>query len=120
MSPSLKPVLGRQIRGMRQLESKILDLQNQYQHLLNQRQQDITAIIATLDLASLEDPLIIGGLLFLKEKVATKDSIVEAWRDAGEKFLRRTRAKKNTSSNQTAAPQTTHQSPQKQPQSREA
>ena len=79
MSTSLKPVLGRQLRGMRHLESKISDLQNQYQSLLKERQKDITTFIATLDLASLEDPLLVGGLIFIKEKVTGKDPILEVW-----------------------------------------
>ena len=120
MSASIKPVRGRQIRGMRQLESKISDLQAQYQSLLKERQQDITTFIAALDLASLEDPLLIGGLLFIKEKATEKDPILEAWQVAGEKFLRRTKPKKHASLNQTAAAQTTSQPPQKYPQSREA
>lgn len=142
MSASLKPVLGRQIRGMRQLESKISDLQTQYEFLLKERQQHITTFIATLELASLEDPLLIGGLLFIKEKVTEKDPILEAWRDAGEKFLRRSKPKscsrphkpkegkhasacsrapgKKSPLNSISTPQTTDQPSQQQPQSREA
>lgn len=110
-----KPVPRRHLRGMRQLKSKISDLQNQYQSLLKERQEDITTIIATLDLASLEDPLLAGGLLFIKEQVTEKDPILEVWRDAGEKFLRRTQPKKQTPFKQTAAPQVQHQPTQKQP-----
>lgn len=93
MSTSLKPVLGRQLRGMRHLESKISDLQNQHQLLLKERQQEIASLLTAVDLAHLDDKTLMGGLLFLKEKSTTQDPILEAWRDAGEKFLRRTKSK---------------------------
>ena len=79
---------------MRQLESKISDLQTQYQRLLPQRQQDIATLITYLDLASMEDASLVGGLMFVKNKVTTQDPIVEGWQSAGEKFLRR--KQKNT------------------------
>ena len=138
MTVSLKPIPGRQVRGMRQLESKISDLQTQYQRLLNQRQQEIAALLSAIDLAHLDDKTLMGGLLFLKGKITTQDSMVEVWRDAGEKFLRRSKSKSrpreggeqagahpqipsenNAPPKQIAAPQTTPQSSQKQPQSRE-
>ena len=106
MTASKRLVPGRQIRGMRQLESKILDLQSQYQHLLTQRQQDITALIATLDLASLEDALLVGGLLFVKDKVTTQAPIVEDWRNTGDRFLRKQEPKNQRSQ----TPLSTHKS----------
>lgn len=39
-------------------------------------------------LTHVDDKTLIGGLFFLKEKIITQDPITEAWRDAGEKFLR--------------------------------
>ena len=134
MSASLKPVLGRSPlsrgqapRGMQQLGSKISELQDQYQRLLKERQQEISALLSTLDLAHLDDKTLIGGLLFIKAKTTTKDPILEAWHDAGEKFLRHTKlqprprvsSEKNISSKQTATPQTTPQPPRKHPRERE-
>ena len=104
MTASLKLVLGRQIRGMRQLESKIADLQNQYQHHLKQRQQDIAFLITSLDLSSLEDNILIGGLLYLKDKITTQDPMVEGWQHAGDRFLRR----RTSTSKTTATPHSPH------------
>ena len=95
---------------IRQLESKISDLQAQYQHLLPQRQQDISALITSLDLASMEDSSLVGGLMFVKNKVTTQDPIVEGWRNAGERFLRQTKSKSNSPSKKPTGPHSTHQS----------
>lgn len=97
MSASLASTQGRHLRGMHQLESKILDLQAQYQSLLTERQQETATLLSTVDLIHLDNTILLGGLLFLKEKTTSQDatskSLVEAWRDAGEKFLRRTKPK---------------------------
>jgi hypothetical protein len=77
---------------IRDLEAKILDLQAQHQHLLNQRQQEIAALITQVDLTQTDDKILIGGLLFLKEKITINDSMLEAWHNAGERFLRRTKS----------------------------
>ena len=79
---------------LRQLEIKISTLQTQHQTLLKDRQQEIAGLITSLELAHLEDNLLIGALLFLKNKITTQDPILEAWRDAGERFLRRSKSKK--------------------------
>ncbi|MBA3814376.1 MAG: hypothetical protein H0X26_07810 [Alphaproteobacteria bacterium] len=78
---------------LRQLESRISDLQNQHQRLHKERQQEIAILISTIDLAHLDDKTLVGGLLFLKEKITTQDptglALLEAWYAAGEKFQRR-------------------------------
>ena len=102
---------------IRQLKSKISDLQSQYQHLLPQRQQDIAALITSLDLASMEDTFLVGGLMFIKDKVAIQDPIVEGWRKAGERFLRQTKSKNFSSFTVNSAPQKANRSSQKQPES---
>ena len=79
---------------LRQLESKISTLQSQHQVLLRDRQQEIAALITSLELAHVEDNLLIGSLLFLKDKIITPDPILEIWRDAGDRFLRRSKSKK--------------------------
>ncbi|MBX9621541.1 MAG: hypothetical protein K2X28_05900 [Alphaproteobacteria bacterium] len=82
---------------LRQLESKISTLQTQHQTLLKDRQQEIAGLITSLELAHVEDNLLIGVLLFLKDKITTQDptglTMVEAWRDAGDRFLRRKQKK---------------------------
>lgn len=126
MNASLKHVpkshrgaAGRQIRGLRQIESKISDLQKQHQHLLTQRQQDIASLITSLNLAHIDDQILIGGLMFLKDKITTQDPLAENWRDAGGRFLRRTKPQKHSPSAPPATPHPTHQSSYKAPQSRE-
>ena len=84
---------------LRQLESKISALQSQHQNLLKDRQQEIAALITSLELAHVEDNILLGALLFLKDKISTQDppglALVEAWRDAGDRFLRRSKSKKH-------------------------
>ncbi|MBL8676331.1 MAG: hypothetical protein JNJ47_02740 [Alphaproteobacteria bacterium] len=95
---------------MRQLQSKISDLQTQYQYLLPQRQEDIATLITSLDLASMEDAFLVGGLLFVKDKVTTQDPIAEDWQSAGEKFLRQAKSKNNAPSKRPTKPHSAHQS----------
>jgi len=73
---------------LHQLESKISELQKQHQLLLKERQQEIAALISMVDLAQLDDKTLMGGLLFLKEKITTQNPMMETWHTAGEKFLR--------------------------------
>lgn len=102
-----------------QIESKISDLQSKKQRLLEERQKEVAALITTLDLASLEDKILIGELQFLKHKIITHDPMMEDWHAAGERFLKhRKRSKKLNSSKKHTVTFTTHQSSQKSPQSR--
>jgi hypothetical protein len=94
-------------------------LQEEYEKRLLQRQQDIASLIVTLDLAHIDDQLLIGGLLFLRDKITTQDSLVEGWRNAGDRFLRQTKKSKSLNPPKAATiPPPAHQSSQKYPQSR--
>lgn len=126
MSASTKRSRGRHVKDMHQLKAKISTLQSQYQQLAQQRQEDIASLLSWVDLTSVEDTLLMGAFLFVKDQITTKDStglaLTEAWQDAGEKFLRRTKSKpysqvpsaENKSSKQTTAVKAMSQSPQKQ------
>lgn len=85
---------------IRQLESKISELQSQYQLLLKERQQEIAALLTVVDLAHIDDKTLVGGLLFLKEKISSQDSAAlslwEGWHNASENFLRRHKPKFST------------------------
>jgi len=101
------------LQGMHQIKAKVTVFQQQYDHLLQQRQQDIAKLISTLDLATLEDQTLVGALLFIKDQVSAQDKMLEVWQDAGERFLRRSKSKKNSSSQQTQASPPKAQSSQK-------
>ena len=83
---------------LRQLEFKISTLQSQHQNLLKDRQQEIAGLITSLELAHVEDNILFGALLFLKDKITAQDptglALVEAWRGEGDRFLRRSKSKK--------------------------
>ncbi len=104
----------RQIRGINQLKSKMSALQEEYEKRLLQRQQAIASLIVTLDLAHIDDQLLIGGLLFLRDKITTQDPLVEGWRNAGDRFLRWKKSKNPLSFIPDAAPQKANRTPQKQ------
>ncbi len=95
---------------MRHLQSKISDLQVQYQLLLTQRQQDIASLIISLELASMEDAPLVGGLMFVKGKITNQEPIVEGWRNAGERFLRQKKPKNTAPSKKPTEPYSTPQS----------
>ena len=104
---------------LRQLEFKLSTLQIHQQNLLKERQQEIAALITSLDLASFDDSILLGGLLFLKDKIIMQNPMVEVWQQTGMRFLRRKQKQNSTSKRVT----TSYQTPQlvtKQPQSRKA
>jgi|GEM_PF-2481693 len=74
---------------LRALSAKISELQAQQSDLLKKRNLDIAEDISRLNLAHLDHMKLMGGLLFLSEKITTDDPITEDWLKAGEKFLRR-------------------------------
>ena len=95
---------------LRQLEFKLSTLQIHQQNLLKERQQEI---------ASFDDSILLGGLLFLKDKIIMQNPMVEVWQQTGMRFLRRKQKQNSTSKRVT----TSYQTPQlvtKQPQSRKA
>jgi len=105
------------LREINQIKSKISALQDRHQKLLVQRQQDIASLISALDLAHVDDQLLLGGLIFLKEKITTHDSIMEEWQNAGERFLRTIKPKRQSPPKPITPSSSPTQSPQKHPQS---
>ncbi len=120
MSASLKPIRKSALQGMRQLKSKISDLETQYQRYVEHRQKEITTLLTCIDLTQMEDLNLTGAFLFIKEKEATNDSLMEKWHAAGMRFLRQNRTNKPRLSEGNAPSQKINRSPQKQPQSGEA
>jgi hypothetical protein len=98
---------------MQQIKAKITALQHQYDEFQKQRQQDIAHLITTLDLSSLDDETLVGGLIFVKDKTTAQDHIAEVWWEAGERFLRRSKPRKHRLSLQTEALSPNPQSSQK-------
>ncbi len=92
------------LQGMNQTKAKIIAIQHQYDEFQKQRQQDIAHLITTLDLTDLDDETLVGGLCLIKDKTATQDSIMEVWRDAGERFLRRSKPRECRPAQQAEAP----------------
>ena len=104
---------------LQHLESKISKLEFQKQGLLKQRLDHIAELISKLDLSHLDDKILAGGLLFLREKITMSDPIMEDWRQAGERFLRKHRPKRKSHSKKTLQTNATPQPAQISPQSRE-
>ena len=82
------------IRNIRQIESKMTNLQHQYQQLLKVREQELATLMSRLNLSSVEDQLLVGGLMFIREKIEHSDQILEDWQKAGDHFLRQTKKEK--------------------------
>ena len=87
---------------IRNIESKISALQAKHQQLLEQRHRDIVSMIAELDFVHVDDKILMGALIFVKEKITSEDSITEDWRDAGSRFLRQNRRHKTVAKNSPA------------------
>lgn len=119
MSASMKLTRGRPSKNMQRLASKIFDLQSLYQQQAQRRQEQITALVSRVDLAPVDDSILMGAFLFIQNKLTTKDPIVEDWNNAGARFLRQSKTQNLSPFTRNAASQTTHCSPQKQPKSRE-
>jgi hypothetical protein len=75
-----------------------LEVDNSFLRHIIQRSKELAALITSIDLAHVEENILFGALLFLKDKITTQDptglTLVEAWRDAGDRFLRRSKSKK--------------------------
>ncbi|MBT5389432.1 MAG: hypothetical protein HOL16_01825 [Alphaproteobacteria bacterium] len=95
---------------IQQIEKKIADFQEKHNRLLEQRQKDISALIATLNLSHIDNKTLMGGLIFLREKITTEDPMVEVWRDVGGRFLRRTGKEKSRSFKTLTTPHPTNKS----------
>lgn len=82
---------------LHQLETKIADLKSQYADLMEERHGEVATLIAKTDLPLLDNKTLMGGLLSLKNQLAVNPAQKEAWRDAGEKFLRKSGKRKDRS-----------------------
>jgi transcription elongation factor GreA-like protein len=82
---------------IRTIEAKIASLQNQQIELQKQRANDIAQLFIRLNIAHIDDTIIVGNLISMNDKVSAKDPVVEAWQRAGEKFLRRKKTKSGNS-----------------------
>ena len=114
MSASMKLTRGRPSKNMQRLASKISDLQNLYQQQAQRRQEDIVHLLSWVDLAPIDDSILMGAFLFIQNKLTTKDPIVEDWNAVGARFLRQPKSTIFSSSTGNATPQTIHRSSQKQ------
>lgn len=113
LSRSTKSNRNRPIQGMQQIKAKISDLQLQYDELHKQRQQDIAHLITTLELSEIHDQVLVGALLYIKEKISTQAPLVEVWQQAGERFLQKSKSRKYPAATHTEAPSAKTQSSQK-------
>lgn len=114
MSASMKRTCRRSAKNMRQLASKISDLQSKYQQQAQRRQEDIVRLLSWVDLTPLDDSVLMGAFLFIQNKITNKDPILEDWNNIGARFLRQSKSTTLASFTPNAAPQTTHRSSQKQ------
>ena len=119
MSASTKLARGRSAKNMQRLASKISDLQSLYEQQAKRRQEDIAHLLSWVDLTQLDDAVLMGAFLFIQNKITTQDPILEDWNDAGARFLRQPKSQNLSFLTGNAAPQTTHRSSQKQPESRD-
>jgi hypothetical protein len=117
MSASMKLTRGRPSKNMQRLASKISGLQSLYQQQAQRRQEDIVHLLSRVDLTPVDDSTLMGAFLFIQNKLTTKDPIVEDWNNAGARFLRQSKTSSLSPFTGNAAPQTTHHSPQKRPES---
>ncbi|MBP9777471.1 MAG: hypothetical protein KBD36_06505 [Alphaproteobacteria bacterium] len=114
----MKLTRGRPAKNMQRLASKISDLQSLYQQQARRRQEDIVHLLSRVDLASVDDSILMGAFLFIHNKLTTKDPLVEDWNDTGLRFLRQPKSQNLSCFTDNATSQTTHRSPQKHPESR--
>lgn len=119
MSASMQYVRGRSAKNMRQLQSKIADLQTQYQQHEKCRQEEIVQLLSWVDLTPVDNSILMGAFLFIQNKITTKDPIMEVWQSTGMRFLRQPKSKSLLPFTLDAASQKANRSPQKQLESRE-
>lgn len=74
-----------------EINTQIATLTSQHQKLVDQRTSEIAHLISRVGLNSVEDKTLLGGFLHMVTVLSTPSPQQEAWRVAGQKFLRDTR-----------------------------
>lgn len=82
---------------MKNASTKLHHLETKIADLIEKRHGEIATLIAKTDLPTLDNKTLMGGLLNLKEQLAANSTQQEAWREAGEKFLRKSGKRKRHS-----------------------
>ncbi|KKB96216.1 hypothetical protein SZ25_00698 [Candidatus Arcanobacter lacustris] len=71
------------------LEEKIKKLTQEKKDLENKRNIEVANLISKVGINDIEDELLVGALVSMKESIVNKDKVIEVWLDAGRKFLKR-------------------------------
>lgn len=80
-------------KELQKIERQKEILEETRQKFLKERLPEITSLLQKLDVASVDDSVLTGVLLFMKEKISQKDPLLDEWRKNGEKYFRKKRKK---------------------------
>ena len=92
-----------QLKKLSNIEDKIQKLQDERERIKLKRSADITKIIHRINIDHIDDSILVGALLYLKDKIETDQKLEEEWLAAGRKFLRRKQPAKTKNNSQKAA-----------------
>jgi seryl-tRNA synthetase len=71
------------------LEEKIKKLTQEKKDLENKRNIEVASLIAKVGINDIDDELLVGALVSIKESITNKNPVLEVWLEAGRKFLKR-------------------------------
>lgn len=90
-------------KKLSQIDTRIQKLMAEKNELVKNRSQEIAELITTINLTLIDEHVLVGALLSLKEDVINNTSNIEIWRQMGAKFFRNKSRTTNKLSNKVAA-----------------
>jgi len=86
------------LQKIQKMEAQMRDLKSEYEKAIDGRLENIASLLKETGVAHMEDDLIVGALLFLKEKALSKDPLTETWKKNGQKYLKTSKRKSRAGS----------------------
>lgn len=90
-------------KPIREIESKIRELERKREELMHQRALELSRIIEACDIEEMDPEVFAGALQYIRTAITLKDAKVDLWRSSGRKVMRTISQGKPVSSTQIEA-----------------
>lgn len=75
-------------KPIREIESKIRELEKKREELMHQRALELSRIIEACDIEEMDPEVFAGALQYIRTAITLKDAKVDLWRSSGRKVMR--------------------------------
>ena len=86
------------LQKIQKMEAQMRDLKSDYEKALNARLEKITPLLKEMKLAHMEEAILVGAFLDIKEKSLLNDPALETWKKNGQKVLKNSKRKSRAKS----------------------